>query len=83
MYDLLTSSVLFLLLVPGVLVTLPPGASPLTAAIVHAVVFYVVQRFVAAYVPWWGIWVGALIAVALKMFGGASQPTASFSGGRR
>ena len=79
MYDLLTSSVLFLLLVPGVLVTIPPGGG-LTAAVVHAIVFYVVQRFVSAYIPWWGICVGALIAVALKMFATPAAPT---MGGRR
>lgn len=82
MYDLLTSSVLFLVLVPGVLVTLPPGGG-ITAAIVHAVVFYVVQRYVAQYVPWWGIWVVAAVAIALKMFSTPSQPTSGFSGGRR
>jgi hypothetical protein len=84
MYDLLTSSVLFLVLVPGVLVTIPPGGG-ITAAIVHAIVFYVVQRYVAQYVPWWGIWVIALVAVALKMLpslsGGSSG--ASMTGGRR
>jgi hypothetical protein len=84
MYDLLTSSVLFLVLVPGVLVTLPPGGG-VTAAVVHAIVFYVVQRYVAAYVPWWGIWVIATIAILLKVFGGSSAPssTSGFSGGRR
>ena len=83
MYDLLTSSILFLVLVPGVLVTIPPGGGVI-AAVVHAVVFYVVQRYVAQYVPWWGVWVLAAIAVALKLFGGASAaPTSSFSGGRR
>ena len=85
MYDLLTSSVLFLVLVPGVLVSLPPGGG-ITAAIVHAVVFYVVQRYVAQSVPWWGIWVIALVAVVLKFFTGSSTPASSGSsltGGRR
>ena len=85
MYDLLTSSVLFIVLVPGVLVTLPPGGG-LTAALVHGIVFYVVQRYLAQYVPWWGIWVIAAGALLLKMVGGSSSPstpTASFSGGRR
>ena len=82
MYDLLTSSVLFLVLVPGVLVSIPPGGG-ITAAIVHAVVFYVVQRYVAQYVPWWGVWIIAVVAIALKFFSG-STPTASGSiGGRR
>jgi hypothetical protein len=79
MYDLLTSSVLFVLLVPGVLVTLPPGGG-IWAAVVHAIVFYVVQRFVAAYVPWWGIWVAAAVVLALKLF---STPAAPTMGGRR
>ena len=85
MYDLLTSSVLFVVLVPGVLVSLPPGGG-ITAAIVHGIVFYVVQRYVAQYVPWWGVWILAGIAVLLKVFGGGSStptPTSSFSGGRR
>ena len=79
MYDLLTSSVLFLILVPGVLVTIPPGGG-ITAAIVHAIVFYVVQRFVAQFVPWWGIWVVAALAVLLKVFATPAAPT---MGGRR
>jgi hypothetical protein len=84
MYDLFTSSILFLVLVPGVLVTIPPGGG-ISAAVVHAIVFYVVQRYVAAYVPWWGIWIVAVIAILLKVFGGSSSPspTPSFSGGRR
>lgn len=85
MYDLLTSSVLFVILVPGVLVTIPPGGG-ITAAIVHGIVFWVVQRYVAQYIPWWGIWVIAAIALLLKVFGATSSTpssTGSFSGGRR
>jgi hypothetical protein len=83
MYDLLTSSVLFLVLVPGVLVTLPPTGG-LVAAVVHAVVFYVIQRYVAQYVPWWGIWVLAAVAVVLKLTTAAAPAsTGMFSGGRR
>ncbi len=79
MYDLLTSAVLFFALVPGVLLTLPPGGG-ISAALVHAVVFYVVQRYVASYVPWWGIWIVAAVAILLKVFSNPSAPT---SGGRR
>ena len=82
MYDLFTSSLLFVVLVPGVLVTLPPGGG-ITAAIVHAVVFYMVQRYVAQYVPWWGIWILAAIAVLLKVFSGPSTPSTPTYGGRR
>ena len=80
MYDLLTSTVLFVVLVPGVLLTIPPGGG-LTAAIVHAVVFYVVQRYLAQYVPWWGVWILATIAILLKAF--STTSTAPVSGGRR
>lgn len=83
MYDLLTSSVLFIVLVPGVLLTIPPGGG-IVAAIVHGIVFYVVQRYVAQYIPWWGIWVIAAIAILLKSLGPTpSTSTPSFSGGRR
>jgi hypothetical protein len=62
MYDLITSSILFVVLTPGVLLTLPPTGGIL-AAIVHAVVFYVVQASFSQYVPWWGIWVAGVIAL--------------------
>jgi hypothetical protein len=68
MYDLITSAVLFFVLVPGVLITLPPGASILISGLVHAVVFYVVQAYLATYVPWWGIWVGAVVLLGLRMY---------------
>jgi len=37
-------AVLFFVLVPGVLVTLPPGGKKLTVALVHAVVFALVYQ---------------------------------------
>jgi hypothetical protein len=37
-------AVLFFVLVPGVLVTLPPGGKKLTAALVHSVVFALVYQ---------------------------------------
>lgn len=43
---LLTTAVLFYLLVPGVLVSLPPGAGFGTQAAVHAVVFALVHKYV-------------------------------------
>lgn len=68
MYDLITSSLLFFVLVPGVLVTLPPGASIGMSALVHAVVFYVVQAFLSRFIPWWGIWIAAAGAVAMSFY---------------
>jgi len=43
---LLTTAILFYLLTPGVLLSLPPGASFQTQALTHAVVFAVVHKFV-------------------------------------
>jgi len=43
---LLTTAVLFYLLTPGVLVSLPPGASPMVQTATHAVVFALVHKFV-------------------------------------
>jgi hypothetical protein len=42
---LLFVAALFFVLVPGVVVSLPPGASHLTQSAVHAVVFAVVLTF--------------------------------------
>ena len=67
MYDLATSSVLFLLLTPGVIVTLPPSGG-LMAALIHAIVFYVIQSYLASYIPWWGIWVAAVVVVSGKLW---------------
>jgi hypothetical protein len=74
MYDLATSAALFLLLTPGVLVTLPPSGG-IMAAVVHAVVFYVVQAFLSVYVPWWGVWVAAVVVVGGKLWAARSVPT--------
>lgn len=68
MYDLLTSTLLVLLLTPGFVVTLPPGGSILTVAIVHAIVFYVVQSFLARLVPWWGVWVAVAVVIGARFF---------------
>jgi len=46
MWYLLTTAVLFFLLTPGVLLALPPGASPTVQAATHAVVFALVHKFV-------------------------------------
>ena len=75
MYDLITSALLFVLLTPGVLLTLPPGGSVLTAAVVHAIVFYVVQMYLAQFVPWWGIWVAAAVVIGVRIYSGSSTPT--------
>ena len=80
MYDLLTSSVLFFLLSPGVVLTLPPGASPYVAALVHAVVFFVVQTYVSQYVPSWGIWVAAAVVFLGRWYMGRQAASTGFLG---
>ncbi len=43
---LLTTALLFFLLTPGILLSLPPGAGPYTVAATHAVVFALVHKYV-------------------------------------
>ena len=43
---MLVSIVLFYLLTPGILVSLPPGGSEKTVALTHAVVFAIVSKLV-------------------------------------
>jgi hypothetical protein len=76
MYDLLTSSLLFVILVPGVALTLPPSGG-LAAALLHAVVFYVIQAFVSQYVPWWGIWIVAIAVILGRWYASRSAAAAS------
>lgn len=42
---ILTTAVLFFLLTPGVLVSLPPGGTKLTTAATHAVVFAIAHKW--------------------------------------
>lgn len=46
MWYLLTTAVLFFLLTPGVLLSLPPGGSKMVVAATHAVVFALVHKVV-------------------------------------
>jgi hypothetical protein len=48
--NLLLKTVLFMLLVPGVILSIPPGASLLQKALVHGLVFAVVNNYVYHYV---------------------------------
>jgi len=72
MYDTITTALLFVVLVPGVVLTLPPGASPLVAALVHGVVFWAVMTYANMFVPWWAVWVVAVIVIVMKARGGTS-----------
>jgi len=74
MYDLLTTALLFVLLTPGVLLSLPNSAhGDITTALVHALVFWIVLRFVSGYISWWVIWTAAVVIVGYRF----SMPSSS------
>jgi hypothetical protein len=70
MYDIFTTAYLFFLLVPGFIITLPPGASIFVAAAVHAVIFFLILQYLSLYVPWWAIWVVGVSTVSYKLYYG-------------
>jgi hypothetical protein len=74
MYDLLTTGLLFVLLTPGVLLSLPSSAhGDIITALVHAVVFWIVLRFISGYIPWWVIWLAAGVVISYR----SSNPSSS------
>jgi hypothetical protein len=76
MYDLLTSALLFVLLTPGVLLNIPSSThGDITTAIVHALVFWIVLRFLSGYIPWWMIWVASIGIIGYKFSSPASSGT--------
>jgi hypothetical protein len=72
MYDIFTTAYLFFLLCPGLLITLPPGAGIMTAAAVHAIVFFLILQYVSLYVPWWAVWVVGVSIVGFKLWSARS-----------
>ena len=77
MYSIVTSSVLMFVLTPGILI--PAFIGAFWAAIVHAVVFYIVLVYASAFIPWWVVWVAAAVGIFLHF---RSAP-AAVMGGRR
>lgn len=75
MYDLITVALLFVVLTPGVVLSL--GTSPLMAALIHGIVFYIVLRFLSTVVPWWGVWVIAAVLIGGKMYMSRPAPPPS------
>lgn len=73
MYDIYTTTILFFALVPGVILSLPPGMTGIVPAAVHALVFYVILRYLSAYVPWWGVWILVLAVIGYKVYSGGLQ----------
>jgi len=70
MYDIFTTAYLFFLLVPGLLITLPPGAGIMTAAAIHAIIFFLVLQYLSLYVPWWTIWLVGVSIISFKLYYG-------------
>ena len=71
MYDLLTTALLFVLLTPGVLLSLPSSVhGDILTALVHAIVFWVVLRFLTSYIPWWMVWIAGIGAIGYKFSAG-------------
>jgi hypothetical protein len=70
MYDIFTTAYLFFLLAPGFLITLPPGASIMTAAAVHALVFFLLLQYGSLYIPWWLVWAVGVSIVSYKLYYG-------------
>lgn len=89
MYDLFTGTVLFFILAPGVLLTLPPGVPLYISAATHAVVYYLVQTYLPSYVPSWGIWIIGAVILGGRIFWSMRAPSGllgmgtSTLGGRR
>jgi hypothetical protein len=74
MYDLLTTALLFILLTPGVLLNIPSSNhGDILTALVHALVFWVVLRFLTAYIPWWVIWIAGLGTIGYKFSSGSRE----------
>jgi hypothetical protein len=47
---MLTTALLFFILTPGILLSLPPGGSKMVVAATHAIVFAVVHKLLHMYV---------------------------------
>jgi hypothetical protein len=67
MYDIFTTAYLFFLLSPGVVLTIGSG---MTAAAIHAIVFFVVLQYLSLYIPWWAVWVLGVSFVSYKLYSG-------------
>jgi hypothetical protein len=69
MYDIFTTAYLFFLLCPGVVLSIGSG---MTAAAIHALVFFVVLQYLSLYIPWWAIWVVGVSFVSYKVYSGGA-----------
>jgi hypothetical protein len=69
MYDIFTTAYLFFLLCPGVVLSIGSG---MTAAAIHAIVFFVILQYLSLYIPWWAVWLVGVSFVSYKMFSARS-----------
>jgi hypothetical protein len=74
MYDLFTTALLFIILTPGVLLNIPSSThGDIITALVHALVFWIVLRFISGYIPWWAVWLIAVGLIGYKFYTPASS----------
>jgi hypothetical protein len=74
MYDLFTTALLFVILTPGVLLNIPSSThGDIITALVHALVFWIVLRFISGYIPWWVVWMLAVGLIGYKFYTPASS----------
>jgi hypothetical protein len=69
MYDPITSALLFVILVPGVVLSIGTGV---VAALIHGAVFYFTQNLGSALVPWWVVWAVAILVVGWRLSNNSS-----------
>ena len=69
MYDIFTTAYLFFLLSPGVVLTIGSG---MTAAAIHAIVFFVILQYLSLYIPWWAVWVLGVPFISFKLYSGGA-----------
>ena len=65
MYDIFTTAYHFFLLCPGVVLSIGTG---MTAAAIHAIVFFVILQYLSLYIPWWVVWAVGVSFVSYKVF---------------
>jgi predicted membrane metal-binding protein len=69
MYDIFTTAYLFFLLCPGVVLSIGTG---MTAAAIHAIVFFVILQYLSLYIPWWAVWVLGVPFISFKLYSGGA-----------
>jgi hypothetical protein len=42
----------------------------MTAAAIHAIIFFFILQYLSLYVPWWAVWVVGVTVVSYKLYYG-------------